>query len=211
MQLLERTVPMPAIWLAVFSVLILAPRASAAEVCGAPPKQVASSLATANLFSNLFHRSSSIRAKGEEILQEAIAEAEELQIPEQCREQCDEVRRKVILESIPNRFVGDREQQQECVPAITRSQRRPFEVPYQHYASIDELYEWIMDFSQGKGEQGERLYDYCSRCSPQYTFFIVPTESEFSVRARVRCGYPRDRDDNQYRLTAAAELACVNR
>ena len=74
--------------------------------------------------------------------------------------------------------------------------------------SIDDLTNWIMDFTRGKGADGESLYEQCpGKCSPQYTWWIDPDETGLTVKARAVCGLPRDRDGNKYHLSTALEAS----
>jgi hypothetical protein len=72
-----------------------------------------------------------------------------------------------------------------------------------------DLTDWIMKFTRGKGAEGKSLYEQCpGKCSPRYTWWIDPVESDLLVKARVVCGMPRDRSGNEYQLSTALTAIC---
>ena len=117
--------------------------------------------------------------------------------------------KRIIFKSIPelSTKAGADGQMCECYEKVTT--KTPLEFNDKRFASVDELTDWIMDFTQGKGVDGKSLYEQCpGKCSPQYTWWIDPDKTGLMVRARVVCGPPRDRDGNKYHLTIVFAASC---
>ncbi len=159
---------------------------------------LASETASAGYLSNLTNRADSIRATSKRMLDSAIETA-----------RSESAVQRVIFKSIPELSTKVDADDQMCERYEKATTKEPLEFDDRRFASVDELTDWIMDFTQGKGADGESLYEQCpGKCSPQYTWWIDPDETDLTVRARVVCGLPRDRDGNKYRLSTALEASC---
>jgi hypothetical protein len=66
-----------------------------------------------------------------------------------------------------------------------------------------------MEFSQGRGNDGRLLYQQCGGdCDPSFTFSVKPEAQSLAVDTAVVCGYARDREFNNYRLSTALLAGC---
>ena len=158
---------------------------------------LAAETASAGYLSNLTNRSDSIRATSKRMLDNAIETA-----------RSEAGGQRVIFKSIPELSTKADADDQVCGRYQRTTTKQPLEFEDRRFASVDELTDWIMDFTQGKGADGESLYEQCpGKCSPQYTWRIDPDETDLNVRASVVCGLPRDRDGNKYRLSTALEAS----
>jgi len=158
---------------------------------------LAAETASVGYLSNFTNRPDSIRATSKRMLDSAI---------ETARSEPDVQR--VIFKSIPELSTKVGADDQMCERYERATTKEPLEFEDKRFASVDELTNWIMDFTQGKGADGESLYEQCpGRCSPRYTWWIDPDETGLTVEARVVCGLPRDRDGNKYRLSTALEAS----
>lgn len=159
---------------------------------------LATEVASAGFLTNLSNRAGSIRATSSRMLGSAIEIA-----------RSEVSAKRIIFKSIPelSTKAGADDQMCECYEKVTT--KTPLEFNDKRFASVDELTDWIMDFTQGKGVDGKSLYEQCpGKCSPQYTWWIDPDKTDLMVRARVVCGPPRDRDGNKYHLTIALAASC---
>ena len=88
--------------------------------------------------------------------------------------------------------------------------KNPIEYRKTNFASIEAINTWFSDFSQGKGKDGENLYQRCDGlCSPQYTTIIEEKErGSYDVHAQVVCGPARDKNDNNYNLELFLRWTC---
>ncbi len=115
-----------------------------------------------------------------------------------------------ILFSRPNKVLTDYSDQQYCLDKKSKTTSSKLEFSSPTLEGDDALNAWIGDFSQGKGEAGNKLYDLCDKsCSPSYEYRIDFSSStkkdkdgslSYGVKALVICGEARDKDDNQYIL-----------
>ena len=159
---------------------------------------LATEIASAGFLSNLSNRADSIRATSKRMLDEAIGKV-----------RSDASAQRIVLKSIPELSKTTDPDDQMCERLETETKKAPLEFNGEHFASADELTDWIMDFTQGKGADGKSLYKQCpGKCSPQYTWWIDPGESGLMVNARVVCGLPRDRDGDKYHLSIALAASC---
>lgn len=158
---------------------------------------LATETASAGYLSNLTNRSDSIRATSKRMLDSAIETA-----------RSEAAVQRVIFKSIPELSTKVDAEDQMCERYERATKKDPIEFEDKRFASVDELTDWIMDFTQGKGADGESLYEQCpGKCSPQYTWRIDPDKTGLTVKARVVCGLPRDRDGNKYHLSTALEAS----
>ncbi len=194
-------------WLPAFTLLFgcYAAAASAtgegdASNCDASPAltPLASEIASAGLLSNLGNRPDSIRATSKRMLDDAIEVA-----------RSDASAQRIVLKSIPELSKKDDADDQMCERLEKATTRAPLEFNGKHFASVDELTDWIMDFTRGKGADGKSLYEQCpGKCSPQYTWLIDSDKTGLMVNARVVCGPPRDRNGDKYHLSISLAVSC---
>ena len=166
------------------------------------PSPVATPLAiesaSAGVIANFSNRAGSIRAASKNMLTSAIETASS-----------GEPMQRIIFKSIPEFSKKSSNDDQMCERYEKTTMNEPLEFNDKHFATVDELTDWIMDFTQGKGVDGTSLYKQCpGKCSPQYTWWIDPDKTELLVQARVVCGLPRDRDSDKYQLSTELTPLC---
>lgn len=171
-----------------------------ASQCGAPADgtPLDTETATASVLANASNSDGSIRSASSRMLTKAIDTAGAAK-PTQ----------RVIFTSIPELSKKTTSDDQMCREHEKTTMKAPLTFDDKRFASTDDLTDWIMDFTQGKGAEGKSLYEQCpGKCSPQYTWWIDPVESDLLVKARVVCGMPRDRSGNKYQLTTVLTAIC---
>ena len=162
------------------------------------------------LFANLRNTRDSIRAVAKQMLSQALEETSTSAAI--CPAGCVTAQMTIIYKVLPNAFLDQTEQREVCLKFERDTTESPLRFAEKRFSSLDELNEWIMDFSRGKGPEGRELYRLCSsNCSPRYTFFINNNDSEdFQVRSEVICGLARDRRNKRYRLSTSLRSRCTN-
>jgi hypothetical protein len=171
-----------------------------ANQCNASPAStpLATETASAGLLANLGNRADSIRGASKKMLNSAIEMVRSDASPQ-----------RIIFKSIPELSDKTTADDQMCERHERATRKEPLTFDEKRFATVDDLTDWIMDFTRGKGTEGKLLYKQCpGKCSPQYTWWIEPRESALHVNARVVCGRPRDRDGNNYRLSIELAAAC---
>ena len=171
-----------------------------ANQCNASPAStpLATETASAGFMANLGNRADSIRAVSKKMLNSAIATARSDASPQ-----------RIIFKSIPELSNKTTADDPMCERHEAATRKEPLAFDEKRFMTADDLTDWIMDFTQGKGTEGKLLYKQCpGKCSPQYTWWIEPDETELLVKARVVCGLPRDRDGNSYRLSIELTAVC---
>ena len=154
--------------------------------------------ASAGFLANAGNSADSIRANSSRMLSSAIEKA-----------QADASPQRIIFKSIPDLSKKTTSDDEMCERQEAATSKNPLEFGDKRFATVDELTDWIMDFTQGKGTEGKSLYKQCpGKCSPQYTWWIEPQKNELLVNARAICGRPRDRSGNKYQLSIAITPAC---
>jgi len=173
---------------------------SSVKECGASPinTPIATETASAGSLSNLMNRAGSIRATSKSMLNSAIETA-----------RADASARRIIFKSTPELSMKPDTDDQMCEGFLKATTKEPLKFDDKRFASVDDLTDWIMDFTQGDGADGESLYKQCpGDCSPQYTWWIDAGKNDLMVNARVICGLPRDHDSDKYTLSIALETPC---
>lgn len=159
---------------------------------------VTTETASAGYLANLTNRAGSIRAASKTMLTGAIETA-----------RSDESGRRIIFKSIPQLATKPGTDDQMCERYEKATSKEPLRFDDKRFASVDDLTDWIMDFTQGNGADGKSLYQQCpGKCSPQYTWWIDPGENDLLVEARVVCGLPRNRDSDKYQLSIELVASC---
>lgn len=157
---------------------------------------------------NLTGHPDSIREVAGRLLEDALEGPGALKA---CEPDCPEDKRsEVIYRVAPTAFLATTEQRPVCLEFEDETREHPLEFAPRAFATLDELNDWIMEFSQGRGEDGKLLYERCSsNCSPRYTFLIAEQSAGYEVKAEVQCGLARDRSINDYRISTALRRTCV--
>lgn len=188
-----------------------APAENAAASCkpGRVEVPIASETGSAGIMFNIAEHPESIRAVAGRLLNEALDRQKKAPPAEECAE-CDGASRPSIVYTVrPIHLLDVGKQQAVCRKLDEQTRVRPFEFPPRHFKSISAMNEWVMAFSQGRGEEGKELYRRCEAdCSPNYQFVIEPDAAGLQVKTRVHCGLARDRDSDDYEVSTALRLNC---
>lgn len=159
---------------------------------------LATETASAGYIANISNRKDSIRSTSNRMLTKAIESASTSGEP-----------RRIVFKSIPELSKKSTSDDAMCRRQEAETKTKPLVFDDKRFASADELTDWIMEFTRGKGADGRSLYEQCpGECSPQYTWWIDPKGSDLLVRARVVCGMPRDRSGDKYHLSTALTEIC---
>ncbi len=145
--------------------------------------------ASAGVISNMRNSENSIKFKSNQLLTDAFTKTNEL----------------IIFTSVPTTFLeGEKDDNNvSCDTRFTETQSSPLVYIKNDFKNKDDLINWISNFSQGDGKEGNDLYKKCSGdCSPQYSYKITRnTAGNFSLTASVICGKARNKSDDLYELT----------
>ena len=134
---------------------------------------LASEVGSAGFMHNLAYHPKSIRAIAQRLLEDALnGNHEEAR---DCAPGCDGAERSEIVYRVsPTDFLAQEDQRAVCLRFETETKGNPMRFESKAFDTIDAVNNWIMDFAQGLGEDGARLYEQCSsNCSPRYTFLIA--------------------------------------
>ncbi len=196
-------------------IVLAAPGFAFGDACGAVKKEVPfrSELGDTGVFANLRGTADCVKVRSHALLKDAAAKQDEQKPPEGlCPAGCQPVSKPVILfRSEPNKLLEEYDDKPACDQLFVQTQKEPITFFNRKFPDIDEVADYFGEFSQGKGTDGERLYEIChSTCSPRYTATIEEEANGFVMNTAVICGAARDRDDGQYRLSAHYEWTCVS-
>jgi hypothetical protein len=149
--------------------------------------------ASAGITSNLWNSENSIKFKSKQLLAKALARAG------------DSNNAVVVFTSVPTTFLEGKTDSAgiACETRLAETTKTPIIFSNRIFANDSALLDWISDFSQGDGKEGNDLYKRCSGdCSPQYEYHISKTEEgSYNLTARVICGKARNKSDDLYYLT----------
>jgi len=170
---------------------------------------IASEIGSAGIMYNIAEHPESIRAIAGRLLNDALDRQKKAATAATKCGDCRDDTPRVVYRVGPIHLLPDREQQAVCRKLDEETRAQPFEFPPRHFQSISALNDWVMAFSQGRGEEGKALYKRCAaNCSPNYQFTIEPNGTGLQVETRVHCGLARDRDSNDYEVSTALRLEC---
>jgi hypothetical protein len=199
--------------LCLVAALLLAKNAIAAQ----PPCSVArrdlpvgSALASAGFFANLRNARHSINYTTDELLTKArrIAQVATPE-PRGCKDPCTTPVVAIVFTSTPNLVLDSYDESTECQRYFEETRLNPIVYEKRAFDSEEEAKEWYHDLTRGSGEDGEDLYTRCpGMCSPAYSSVAYKQGEKFIVTATVVCGHARDKDDDQYKLTASVRWIC---
>ena len=163
---------------------------------------------SASIIRNLAGHPDSIRKVAGRLLEDALTS--EAANPAGCGSGCeDSEHAEVVYRVAPMSLLAAKDQHEVCIKLDTETKEKPLLFEPREFETVDALNDWIMDFSQGWGEDGKLLYERCySNCSPRYTFLIAEHTSGYAVRTEVHCGLARDRSNDQYRISTALRRSC---
>lgn len=188
-----------------------APAQTPAVACnpGVAEVPIASEVGSAGIMFNLAEHPDSIRAVAGRLLNEALDRQKKAPPAEACEECAGDRKPSIVYEVKPIHLLDTAEQEPVCVKLDAQTRAQPFEFPPRHFKSIGAMNEWVMAFSQGRGDEGKDLYRRCeANCSPSYQFVIEPDTTGLQVQTRVHCGLARDRGSDEYEVSTALRDNC---
>lgn len=171
---------------------------------------VRSTLASAGFFANLSHASNSISFLMDKLITESENKAKEIVSSETgCSRSCPNALTAVVFTSLPNKTLPDHDDAVTCAKLYQTTQQNPIQYQNRTFDTQEEAEDWYNDLTQGDGSDGEDLYTRCpGACSPAYSSVTYKQNGRFTVSTSIVCGHARDKDDNQYRLTASVRWIC---
>ncbi len=168
-----------------------------------------SELGSVGFMKNIAEHPESLRAIAKRLLGKAVESDAFKQAPA-CKEDCAAPpQAKIVYKVEPTVFLPEGEQQALCLKLEDETAAKPMVFTRREFPSLAKLNDWIMEFSQGRGEDGKALYEQCGgNCSPRYSFYIEQGDSELSISADVLCGLARDKKSDQYLVSTAVRWQC---
>lgn len=170
---------------------------------------IASEIGSAGIMYNIAEHPESIRAVAGRLLNEALDRQKKSPAAAECGDCTADRKPRIVYTVGPIHLLADKDQQAVCRKLDAQTRKKPFEFAARHFDSISALNDWMMAFSQGRGDEGKALYERCeANCSPNYQFVIEPDEAGLQVETRVQCGLARDRESDDYQVSTALRLEC---
>ena len=171
-------------------------------------------LANANFFDNLRNREGSLRFESYALFIDASRMYKNLEKPVNlCPNYCKlPDTPHFLFSSIPNQYKSSYRDKEKCSKYLEETTINPLRYTKKLPRGIDPTNDWISEFSQGDGKEGEDLYSKCDgKCSPQYHYNIHLENDLLVTDAHVICGHARDKDDNQYKLSSYFVWQCQDK
>jgi hypothetical protein len=171
-----------------------------------PEQRLSDTTGSIGFMANFRGTKDSIASVAKELLQRAMVRKAQFH----CEAECQPRMSEVIYRVEPIAFQPRSKQRPECLQLEQDTATAPFEFGELSFTALDDLNDWIMDFSRGKGVEGKKLYRQCSsNCSPRYTFRIRGSQStRYWITVEVLCGLARDKSNKRYALSTAIRLDC---
>jgi hypothetical protein len=168
-----------------------------------------SELGSVGFMKNIAEHPESIRAVANRLLSKAV-KIPEFKNNRNCDVDClGTLQSQIVYKVEPTVFLAKDKQQALCFQLEEQTLAQPMHFGDKDFDSIDKLNDWLMDFSQGRGEDGKQLYEQCgSNCSPRYTFRISQDGGKYRVGADVLCGFARDKTTDLYAVSTAIRWHC---
>jgi hypothetical protein len=162
------------------------------EKCHESPQVLGETVGNASTWDNLRNNEGSLRFETEKLLTQGL----NILVPAI----------SLKMTSIPRKYKQKYRNEEYCKAKYEETIKNPLTYPNKKFSSSEDLNEWISDFSQGKGDDGENLYLKCDRdCSPQYSYLIIKKGADLLVDAYAVCGHARDKNDNTFLLGLSCE------
>lgn len=198
---------------ALFGINVGAPFAAAAPSNCSPLNTdipVRSTLASAGFFANLRNASNSISFLMDQLITESEVKAKTLASSESgCSRPCSNPLTAVVFTSTPHMTLPDHDDAVMCAKLFQSTQQNPIEYRNRTFDTQKDAEDWYNELTQGDGADGEDLYARCpGACSPAYSSVTYQLNGRFTVSTSIVCGHARDKDDNQYQLTASVRWIC---
>jgi hypothetical protein len=208
---------LPRLWLAGLTCLPLVCGAAEAPAvvgptCGGHQHEVplATETGSVGIVQNIAEDPSSIRVVAGRLLTKAF-DLDRKTARADCGPHCPaRERSQIVYRVTPTAFLADEQQRDVCRQFESETRSRPLTFDQREFPSVDAMNQWIMEFSQGRGEDGRLLYARCSsNCSPRYTFLIAERTSGYAVKTEVLCGLARDKTNDVYLVSTAVRRSCA--
>ncbi len=166
-------------------------------------------IASAGIMHNLAEHPKSIRVVAAKLLADALDSPSAHQ-PNACAAGCAPVKTPAVVYRVaPVTFLPNDQQQKLCLTLEKDTTAHPLIFSPQAFQTVEKLNAWVMEFSQGRGEQGQKLYAQCGgNCSPRYTFLIAQGTDGLQVDAAVVCGLARDKSSDDYTVSTTIRNRC---
>jgi hypothetical protein len=171
---------------------------------------VGSGLASAGFFANLRNADNSINFLMDELISKSEVQAQRISSEQRtCPRSCSQPVVAIVFTSTPNRTLDSYDESTSCAQYQELTTASPIVYANRTFDSQSDAESWYEDMTQGNGIDGEDLYGRCpGKCSPAYSSVIYQRNQKFVVTTSIVCGHARDKDDNQYRLTASVRWIC---
>ncbi len=164
-------------------------------------------IASAGIMHNLAEHPKSIRAVAAKLLTDALDSPHP---PAACAVGCKPAKTPAVIYRVaPVAFLPAAKQQALCLSLEKDTQSHPLLFSPAEFKTVEKLNAWVMEFSQGRGDQGKKMYEQCGgNCSPRYTFLIAQGANGLKVDASVVCGLARDKSSDDYTVSTAVRDRC---
>lgn len=171
-------------------------------------------IAKASIWSNVMKTDDSVSTKSKELLQEAAEKIGLLRPPESlCPTNCALIDKPHILfSSTPKKVLESYDDKDVCEKMLKDTSSQPISFQNRRFSTVEDINGYYSNLCQGSGDDGEVLYQKCSSsCSPRYLSFIDKGSSGFLMTTKIVCGHARDKDDDQYELSAIYRWSCEDK
>ena len=168
-----------------------------------------SELGSVGFMKNIADHPESIKAVAKRLLTKAVA-SEAFTTRPPCDGSCGGTQQSQVVYKVePTVFLAESEQQKMCLDLEEQTRTKPMSFDARSFESMNKLNDWLMEFSQGRGDDGKLLYEQCGgNCSPRYTFRISQNGETLTVSADVLCGLARDKLSDLYAVSTAIQWRC---
>ena len=191
---------------------LAAETSDALDACALDAREepIATATGSVGIIKNLTEDPSSIRAVAGRLLTHALG-GDSKSADSVCDAACEQrAQAQIVYRVAPVTFLAAEHQRDVCRQFEAETSSHPLSFDQRKFHSVEELNDWIMEFSQGHGADGKLLYERCSsNCSPRYTFLIAEQNSGYAVKAEVLCGLARDKASDVSRVSTAMRRSCA--
>ena len=170
-----------------------------------------SELGSVGFMKNMAEHPESIRAVAARLLTQAL-QSRQIKEPPACDVACaSQLQANVVYRVEPTVFLPEQKQQALCLSLEEQTKSEPMHFGKKEFESVAKLNDSIMEFSQGRGDDGKLLYEQCGgNCSPRYTFYIAKDAEKLTINADILCGLARDKKSDQYAVSTSIRWQCSN-
>lgn len=168
--------------------------------------------ASANIWDNWFGRRGSIQRESTALFEQALKRLDSVRPPSHsCPASCSLASTpSIVFHSAPTLYLDDYSDRRKCKEHLRTTSTTPLRYTEVIPKNVEAIVTWISELSQGKGESGRELYQYCDgSCSPQYNYHIRSSATSVEISADVICGHARDKSDNTYLISMQYQWDCI--